>query len=74
VIWLSVQRKGVAVAMTMTTFDIRDYRVLVHSKAIMKKYGIIGFCRMGGQFYVPIPNSVDNIIRCLGCRYFVKKG
>jgi len=38
----------------------------------IKRYGILGFC-CAGEKPVVLPNTLDNIVRCLKCRYFLQE-
>lgn len=39
----------------------------------MSKYGLLGWCFADGKRYVPIAWTLDNAVRCHGCRFFVPK-
>lgn len=43
-------------------------------RMIEKKYGVLGTCERNPKRSVRVVNTIENIIRCSGCRFFILKG
>lgn len=37
----------------------------------ISEYGVLGWCLADGKRYVPIAWTLDNVVRCYGCLYFL---